>query len=256
MQGKFGKHSWKIKILNMILMFITGVAIIVLAIVGVSFMKERRAAKFEAEEAKKAQEVVVTETPFEEEEAVSEQEAEQTEDETASEQEAVQAEVDAKESKEVVEASEPEVIPAEPVTMNAVNSVSATSALSEYDMTHSPDRIRDGDLSTAWVEGVSGQGENESVVFMLDNTYRVTGFRINAGYQKNEDLYTKNSRPQSIEVTFSNGQSEIFELQDVLNAQNFDLQAPVDTSSVTVKILSVYGGWKYTDTAISEISFY
>lgn len=243
MQGKFGKHSWKIKILNMILMFITGVAIIVLAIVGVSFMKERRAAKFEAEEAKKAQEVVVTETPFEEEEAVSEQEA-------------VQAEVDAKESKEVVEASEPEVIPAEPVTMNAVNSVSATSALSEYDMTHSPDRIRDGDLSTAWVEGVSGQGENESVVFMLDNTYRVTGFRINAGYQKNEDLYTKNSRPQSIEVTFSNGQSEIFELQDVLNAQNFDLQAPVDTSSVTVKILSVYGGWKYTDTAISEISFY
>lgn len=144
----------------------------------------------------------------------------------------------------------------ESISMSAVTNISATSALTEYGMTHSPNRICDGDISTAWVEGVTGQGENETVVFMLNDTYRVSGFQIYSGYQKNSDLYSKNSRPSVIELSFDNGENERFELDDTEGMQSFQLQQPVETSSVMVKIISVYAGWKYTDTAISELSFF
>ena len=123
-------------------------------------------------------------------------------------------------------------------------------------MTHFPDRVCDGDISTAWAEGVTGQGENETVVFMLNCTYRVSGFQIYSGYQKNSDLYSKNSRLSLIEISFSNGENERFELADTEEMQSFQFQYSIDTSNVMVKIISVYAGWKYTDTAISEMFFY
>lgn len=141
-------------------------------------------------------------------------------------------------------------------SMSAVATVSATSALSEYNMTHSSDRIMDNDTSTAWVEGVSGQGEGESVIFTFDGVYKVSGFVIYGGYQKNSDLYYKNSRPASLKVMYSDGSSQICNLSDTLGAQTFTLANPVETSSITFTIQSVYAGNKYEDTVISEISIF
>ena len=145
---------------------------------------------------------------------------------------------------------------AEPVSMGNVSVVTSTSALSEYNMTHSVDRVWDSDTSTAWVEGVSGNGEGESLVFVFNDTYRISGLNISAGYQKNSDLYSKNSRPAQLELTFSGGDVQLVDLADQQSAQSITLPAPVDANSVTVKIMSVYPGWKYTDTAITELSFY
>lgn len=142
-----------------------------------------------------------------------------------------------------------------PVSMNSV-SISATSALSEYDMTHSPDRAVDGDIATAWVEGKEGQGEGEALVFTFPEKYLVSGFTINAGYQKNDDLYYKNSRPAVIRLSYSDGRSEEYTLEDINGAQTFNLNEPVATNSITLTIVSVFGGWKYEDTVISEVAFY
>lgn len=98
--------------------------------------------------------------------------------------------------------------------MGNVNVVTVASALSEYNMTHSVDRIWDNDISTACVEGVSGNGEGESLVFVFNDTYRIFGININAGYQKNSDLYGKNSRPSKLELTFSNGEVQTVALAD------------------------------------------
>lgn len=143
---------------------------------------------------------------------------------------------------------------AEPVSM--VNVVTVTSALSEYNMTHSIDCIWDNDISAAWVEGVSGNGEGESLVFVFNDTYRISGININAGYQKNSDLYGKNSRPSKLEFTFSNEEVQTVDFADQQSTQSINLASPVDANSVTVKIVSVYAGWKYTDTEITELSFY
>ncbi|MGN0400418.1 MAG: NADase-type glycan-binding domain-containing protein [Blautia sp.] len=142
------------------------------------------------------------------------------------------------------------------VTMSAVTTVSDTSALSEYNMTHSSDRIMDNNTVTAWVEGVSGQGEGESVTFTFDGVYKVSGFVIYGGYQKSSDLYYKNSRPASLLITCSDGSSQVCNLSDILGAQTVTFANPVETDSLTITIQSVYAGNKYEDTVISEISIF
>ncbi len=144
----------------------------------------------------------------------------------------------------------------ESIDMNHIRSIYASSSLSEYNMTHAPERITDGDLSTAWVEGADGQGIGETIVFLFDGDYSVNGISISAGYQKSSDLYYKNSRPEKITVTASDGTSEEIVLQDVMDVQKIQLLTPLETDSITVTINSVYPGSKYEDTAISEMEFY
>ena len=123
-------------------------------------------------------------------------------------------------------------------------------------MTHSADRICDGSLNDAWVEGAAGQGIGENVRFTFDDVYCFSGMRINAGYQKTEDLYYKNSRPKKIKLTFSDGRSKSFKLKDYYGMQQVDFDEPIESDSVRVTIESVYKGKKYKDTVISEIEWY
>ncbi len=157
------------------------------------------------------------------------------------------------EVKETVTEAEP---PAQEVQTSNVVKVTATSSLSEYGMTHSPERIIDGDLSTAWVEGAGGQGRGESVTLDFGGTYTVSGFTIYPGYQKSEDLYYKNSRPSALRVTYSDGTVEEFTLEDKMGAQMITFSDPVQTDSLTLEIESVYAGTKYQDTVITEINIF
>lgn len=147
---------------------------------------------------------------------------------------------------------------ADPVSMSVVASVTASSYLSEPNLNlyHTPERTMDGDLSTAWVEGVDGDGVGESITFTFDRTCLVSGLRINAGYQKSDKLYQMNNRPASLTLTFSDGTQQTVALQDVKDMQNIALSLPVETQSIRLTIASVYSGTTYADTVISEISFY
>lgn len=144
----------------------------------------------------------------------------------------------------------------ETISMDRVSSVTASSALSEYGMTHSADRIIDQDLSTAWVEGVTGLGDGEYVTILFDDIYKVSGFSIYAGYQKSVESYKKNARPRTITLEFSDGSQEIFELSDYYGEQILDFSEARETSSITIRLESAYPGNKYEDTVISEVYFY
>lgn len=142
------------------------------------------------------------------------------------------------------------------ISMKDIENVSASSYLSEKTIKHVPDRIMDDDVTTAWVEGVDGNGEGESVTFTFGDSNSVSGIRIWNGYQKSEDLYYKNARPSELELEFSDGSTERISLQDRSDgAQRFEF-APHVTSYVKIKILSVYGGNKYEDTVISEVELF
>ncbi|HIY01825.1 MAG TPA: protein kinase [Candidatus Blautia faecipullorum] len=144
------------------------------------------------------------------------------------------------------------------VSADVIMDVSATSYLEEpqYNLAHAPSNAIDGSSSTAWVESAAGQGEGEALTLTLNGVYRVSGFRINAGYQKSNDIYYKNSRPAALRVTFSDGSSTDAELGDFIGQQEITFSSAVDTSSVTFSILSVFPGSKYQDTAITEISLF
>lgn len=147
---------------------------------------------------------------------------------------------------------------APPVTMGGVTSIEASSYLSEpkLNLYHVPGRVVDGDLSTAWVEGIDGHGIGESITFRFDRTYLISGMRVNAGYQKSAELYEKNDRPAAVTLSFSDGTERTVQLQDVNSLQDIPFTLPVETQSVRLTIVSVYPGSTFEDTVFSEISFY
>lgn len=234
MSGKFGRHGWKIKMFSVIGKIVILVIVGVLAFAGFKVIQEKR-----------------------EKEAVLEQKEESKPAPTATlipEPTSTPTSTPTPTPTPTPEPTKAPVYP--PVTKEAVSSITSTSALAEYGMVHSPERLMDGDMTTAWVEGTSGNGEGEIVTFTLNGTYMLSGLTINGGYQKNSDLYGKNSRPSQIELSLSDGTVESFAIADAEGQQEFKLSEPKAVTSISLKIVSVYAGWKYTDTAITEISFY
>ena len=185
---------------------------------------------------------------------VEDEESQTTEKETASEivTENSSTEETQEKQKENI-SNEQEKDKAPEVRMRDVEDVTASSYLSEKNIKHVPDLIMDGDTTTAWVEGVDGNGEGESITFTFGDLYAVSDIKIWNGYQKSEDLYYKNARPAELELEFSDGSTERISLQDTSSGfQEFALERHV-TSYVKVKIISTYEGSKYEDTVISEI---
>ena len=141
---------------------------------------------------------------------------------------------------------------------DAVLSVNASSSLVEqaYGISHTPEKAIDGDLTTGWAENAPGVGIGESITLFLDSTYTVRGFVIHAGYQKSASLYERNARPAVLKLSFSNGESQSFTLQDLNGQQRISFAQPVETDRVTFTIESVYNGTTYQDTVISELMLF
>ena len=141
---------------------------------------------------------------------------------------------------------------------DAVLPVNASSSLIEqsYGISHTPEKAIDGDLTTGWAENAPGTGVGESITLLLDSSYTVRGFVINAGYQKSASLYERNARPAVLKLSFSNGESQSFALQDLNGQQRIAFAQPVETDRVTFTIESVYNGTTYQDTVISELMLF
>lgn len=116
--------------------------------------------------------------------------------------------------------------------------------------------ICDYNPTTAWSEGVEGNGVGEYVDFIFDDYYIFNGIKICAGYHKSEELYYKNARPKKIMLEFSDGGIEVIKLQDVFEEQIIEFEDKHEADSVRLSIESVYKGSKYSDTLISELNFY
>lgn len=143
------------------------------------------------------------------------------------------------------------------ISFNAeVNSVTATSTLTDSEYSYLPEMVMDGNLSTAWVEGSDGLGIGETLSFVFTDKHWITGFSVNTGYQKNTEIYERNSRPSKITLTYSTGISEDYTLEDICDIQYLELNQPILTESVVVTIDSAYAGSRWEDTAISELTFY
>lgn len=155
---------------------------------------------------------------------------------------------------------------AEPVTVYypldaewmQIAQVSATSFLSEpqYNIYHIPENICDNDLSTAWVEGVDGQGYGETLTIYMATPATVSGVTIVNGYQASEHVYYVNSRPRQLDVTINGQFSFAIDLEDIMGEQSFSFDKPVEAQDISFTIKDVYPGSKYEDTCISEISLF
>jgi hypothetical protein len=82
----------------------------------------------------------------------------------------------------------------------------------------------------------------------------VRSIAIDNGYQKNSDIFYKNSRVKKMTLLFSGGERKSLSLQDQFGEQTFPLDRPIRARWIQFMIDDVYPGNKYQDTAISKLS--
>ncbi|OON98266.1 MAG: hypothetical protein ATN35_05620 [Epulopiscium sp. Nele67-Bin004] len=135
------------------------------------------------------------------------------------------------------------------------SSIVASSQLAdEGNHNYSPYKTQDWDDSTAWVEGVSGDGVGEWILFNLQPNTEIRAFIMTNGLTTNENLYLANNRIKKARLDFSDGSSCILNFADnELDPQGINWENPVVTDYVKVTILETYAGTKYNDTCISKV---
>jgi len=138
----------------------------------------------------------------------------------------------------------------------------ASSSAKPYgSFTYTADKTIDEDNTTAWLEGVKGDGINEWIEFSADTEQYVNGFTLYNGYQKNKTTYINNGKVSKVRVTFSDGTNLEYELpsQNFIQSQKgntIKFAETFKTKSIKFTILDVEKGSYYDDTAINEIKFY
>lgn len=128
-------------------------------------------------------------------------------------------------------------------------------------ISYKADNAHDFDLTTAWIEGKDdyGIGEELNIEFDLLPNLKVTHINIYNGYSKSLRVWKENSRVKKFKLFINGEYLGNLNLQDTYKAQRFEIGDLGGNSDrkllLTLKIIDVYEGEKYADTAISEINF-
>jgi len=154
--------------------------------------------------------------------------------------------------------------------------VSATSTLnSTKKYNYTPKNLisfdgynQDGKVINAWVEGVSGSGIGEKVIYEVvdilgsGEPWRMfLDFTIVNGYAKNLSTWNNNNRVKTLHMYRNGVLIAKIQLHDVPNEQKVNLKElgyknyPNIGEIIEFEIVEVYKGKKYDDTAISLLIF-
>lgn len=106
---------------------------------------------------------------------------------------------------------------------------------------------------TSWVEGKSGDGIGEYVIMRFDGPMELRTIWIENGYGRNRKTFAENNRIRTLRLTTSDGIDLNIALRDQFELQAVRFPRLARTSWVKLKILSVYRGTKYRDTAIGGL---
>lgn len=111
--------------------------------------------------------------------------------------------------------------------------------------------------SSAWVEGVKGDGIGESVTLTLPKPAKLNRVGLVNGYAKSDDIYEKNNRISKLDVSLDGGAPFQVSVPDErLTSEMFYFDLPESSkpvSTVKLTIAGVYKGTKYDDTCLSEV---
>ncbi len=148
--------------------------------------------------------------------------------------------------------------------------VTASSYLkSQGENNYEPKNAHDLNYKNAWVEGVTGYGIREYLLYTFEGASpRINEIIVVNGYVKSKTAWENNSRVKKLKVYIDNKPYAILNLQDIRGSQSFKVE-PIGNGdrkdwdvlktkpdwTLKFEILDVYKGLKYDDVAISEIYF-
>lgn len=148
--------------------------------------------------------------------------------------------------------------------------VTASSCLkSQGENNYEPKNAHDLSYLTAWVEGVSGYGIGEFLVYRFaPESPRINKIIVVNGYVKSKSTWENNSRVKKLKMYIDEKPYAILNLKNDRAEQSFDVE-PIGYSdrkdfdklkkkpewTIKFEIIEVYKGLKYDDVAITEIYF-
>lgn len=151
----------------------------------------------------------------------------------------------------------------------SISSVTVSSYLESYgDKDYNADNLFDGDITTAWVEGVDGVGIGETIVIDLGEKQKVSGLAFVNGYLASCYSFNTNGKVTSVLIEFGDGSSveQTFypynystDSKDAVSYWDTELVSlprPIMTDKITITILGAEAGTSYEDTCISEIEIH
>ena len=115
----------------------------------------------------------------------------------------------------------------------------------------------DGQSSTAWIEGDTGDGKGEWIRFDFNREINLHRIIIQPGYFKSTQIWAQNNRMATMTAQFSDGSSRALNFVDRMESQRVDVGS-VKTRWVRLVIGSVYRGTDpgpNDDAALSEVAF-
>jgi len=134
------------------------------------------------------------------------------------------------------------------------SSVTASSTLPPAEgVEYSADKVNDAKASTPWIEGDGGSGLGQWIRLDLDGEQDVRELKIWNGNWYSFDFWTRSNRVKDIEVELSDGSKHSFTLKDEKKPETIKLPGGTKTSSVKIKIKSIYKGSTWNDSCFSEI---
>ncbi|MBN1320037.1 MAG: discoidin domain-containing protein [Thermoleophilia bacterium] len=142
-----------------------------------------------------------------------------------------------------------------PVQIRPSSAASSSYLKSKSTTSYRATNLLDGDLATAWEEGAEGPGLGEWVRLEFNDPLVIARLEIANGCQKDEDRFNGNPRVRSLKVEYSDGTTQLVELEDVTDFQTITATVgPVEW--VKLVVVSVYAGDRWEDTALSEVRVY
>jgi len=141
----------------------------------------------------------------------------------------------------------------------------ATSELEpQSGFTYGVSNLSDQDVTTAWIEGVPGNGEGEAVTALFcygpdEGTVPFRGLTIMDGYAKSEGAWASNGRVHLLEMRLNGETLHFIELSDVRQPQHVGWQEEIPVRNgdlLELVVVSVYPGLSYEDTAITDLIFW
>jgi hypothetical protein len=125
-------------------------------------------------------------------------------------------------------------------------------------VSYAPANLLDGDPSSTW--RMPGDAAGDEITLSWAEPVTITGVGMVNGYAKvdeatGDERYGQNRRVLGVTWVFDDGTEFSKTLEETEDMQSFQLDAPVETSSVTIRIddTSDPGGRDFT--AVSELSF-
>ncbi len=123
-------------------------------------------------------------------------------------------------------------------------------------VSYSENNVKDGKVSTVWVEGEDGSGLGSWIELDLGGTQTVTRLKLWNGNWYSWDFWNRHNRAKELELTFSDGSTQKFTLADEKVPEEISFPTPVSTSTIKIKIKGIYRGTTFNDTCISEVAVF